>query len=84
MATVHILLAEHFSVPGLIVGAHATREGAVREAVECVNLMLADSPVKKTHQKATTENWQTVMEALQDYHGAQFCYADIIEKAVHP
>lgn len=80
MDAVFVIIAEHFEVPGKIVGAHATQRGAIEQAVDCLNLMLADSPVGTAHPKATPDNWEAVVNALQEYHGAQYCYVEILER----
>ena len=73
---IFILSAEHFHVPGLINKPFATMAGATVEAVELVNIMLKDSGAAP---RATADDWQKRVEWLQDKHGAQFCYVDILE-----
>ena len=73
---VHILTAEHFSVPGIITKAFADLAGAEAEAMDLTNLMLADNGQAKS---ANASNWRAKVEALQDEHGAEHCYVDIVE-----
>lgn len=75
---IHIVTAEHFSAPGLILKAFATAEGANAEAAELVNIMLNDSPMNSA-TSATADDWAGHIEALQDYHGAAHCYVEITE-----
>jgi hypothetical protein len=74
---VFVLSAEHFSVPGLILQAHATRASAEAEAVTLVNTMLTDSGWQPL---ASPIQWQHHVERLQDAHGAAHCYVEIDEK----
>lgn len=76
MTKIHILTAEHFHVPGLIVRAYRTYDNAEREAVELVNIMLKDSGKP---QDATRENWLDHHEALQSEYGAAHCYVVVDE-----
>lgn len=71
---VHVLAAEHFHVPGLVMKVFATVEAARREAADVTNIMLADNG---NTERATAEDWATYMERLQEQHGAQFCYVEI-------
>lgn len=73
---IHLLTAEHFSVPGLVTKAFATPQAATAEAVDLTNLMLKDSDWRPL---ATPVQWQHHVERLQDYHGAQYCYVEIAE-----
>lgn len=75
---VFILSAEHFSVPGLILQAHATRESAVAEAIELTETMVGDSPYLEW-EAVTDSTWESIVERLQDAHGAAHCYVEIAE-----
>lgn len=79
---IHIVTAEHFSVPGLILKAFATAEAANMEAAELVRIMRNDSPMERAPLSPTSENWPELLEALQDYHGAAHCYVEITETAL--
>lgn len=75
----YLLQAEHFSNPGRILTAHATRESAEDEAVELVNIMLHDDGHGHRCGRA---NWSDKIAYLQDKHGAQYCYVEIDEKEI--
>lgn len=75
---VFILSAEHFSVPGLILQAHATRESAVAEAIELTETMVGDTPYVEW-EAVTDSTWETIVGKLQDAHGAAHCYVEIAE-----
>ena len=72
---IFIVQAEHPTVPGIVLKSFATRAAAVAEAVELVNL-IAGTPA------ATADNWETVLEGLQDEHGAEHCDVWITEQEV--
>ena len=76
---IYLLRAEHFSQAGLIAKAYSTRAKANAEAVELTAILLKDSGSKS---KATLSNWESHVAALQDEHGAQYCYVEIDELAV--
>lgn len=81
---VFILSAEHFSVPGLVLQAHATKASAVAEAVELVKTMLKDCEYPHRFKAGiTASNWQDAIEWLQDVHGAAHCYVEIAETELH-
>lgn len=75
---IFILSAEHFSVPGLILQAHATRESAVAEAIELTETMVGDSPYVEW-EAVTDSTWEAIVGKLQDAHGAAHCYVEIAE-----
>lgn len=72
---VFVTIAEHFSQPGTLIKVHATKESAVAECVDNINIMLRDHA--ESHggklQIATAANWEKRLEFLQDYHGARDC-----------
>lgn len=74
---IHLVEAEHFSVPGLIRKAYHSLDDANREAAEIVNIMLADT-TSMAGDSCTAKDWGTYMAKLQDYHGAQYCYVMIV------
>jgi len=73
---IHLLRAEHFSVPGIITKAFATSGAAEDAAMSLVNIMLKDNGQA---QSANASNWRSKVEALQDEHGAAHCYVEIEE-----
>jgi hypothetical protein len=82
--TIHLMTAEHYATPGLVVRVCATRVKAVAEALACVNIMLADMRKYSVDWPAvdTEAAMEAAIERLQDYHGAEHCYADISEHEV--
>lgn len=76
---VYLMAAEHFSTPGLVIRICASRELAVKEALACVNIMLADSKMKPVIDEADME---VALTYLQNVHGAAHCYAEISEHAL--
>jgi hypothetical protein len=76
---VYLMIAEHYSIPGLIVRVCATRDRAVKEAIGCINMMLTDND--EASVKTETE-MLTAIERLQDEYGAAHCYAEISEHEV--
>jgi len=83
MPTIHLLLAEHFRTPGVVMSAHASDASARIEAAELVNVMLKDSGSTSTADPAT---WERHLSALQEEHGAAHCYVEITRlevKATH-
>jgi hypothetical protein len=76
---VYLMIAEHYSIPGIITRVCATRDKAIAEAMECVNIMLRDSGRKPVE---TETEMDAAIERLQDEHGAAYCYAEISEHAV--
>ena len=76
---VHLMIAEHYSNPGLVVRVCCTREKALSEALVCVNIMLKDSDMKPVISEA---DMQIAIKYLQDLHGAAHCYAEISEHEV--
>jgi hypothetical protein len=79
MQTIYITEAEHFSIPGRPINAHATRALAVADAVELTNIMLKDNGQVAD---ATTKTWEERIDKLQDEHGAAHCYVEIRELTV--
>ncbi len=80
--TVHILQAEHFSVPGRITKIFAGKSAADREAARLANVMRDDTDLEDLDEDdvppvATPENWSSVLEWLQGVHGAAHCYIDV-------
>lgn len=73
---IHLLEAEHFSVPGRIVRAFTNAAYANRAAVDLVNSMLTDNG---NQALASPVNWKHHIDRLQDEHGAQFCYVEVNE-----
>jgi hypothetical protein len=82
--TVYLVTAEHFNVPGFINQPFASKEGATAEAVNLINLMLKDTSAKRKPKPATAETWESVLDWLQDYHGAQYCFVEIAATEVKP
>ena len=76
---VFLMMAEHYSTPGLVVRVCATRARAVSEAIACVNVMLKDNGDPLV---ATESAMEFALERLQDEHGAAHCYAEISEHEV--
>lgn len=74
---IHIVTAEHFNVPGLVLKAFATAEAANAEATELVNIMVNDSDMEADGDEPG--DWQAWLARLQDYHGAAHCYVEITE-----
>ena len=72
---IFIVQAEHPTVPGIVLKSFATRAAAVAEAVKLVNL-IAGTPA------ATAENWEAVLEGLQEEHGAEHCDVSITKQDV--
>lgn len=72
----------HWDIPGVNRYAHESREGATVAAVRLVEMLRNDSPAKLP--KATAENWESVLEKLQDRHGAQYCFVTIYEMELEP
>lgn len=89
---VYLMTAEHWSVPGLVISAHATLDGAIAAAVEAAAIMVNDHNEAHTDgsiedgfiQPPTAETWPQVVEALQDYHGAQYVYVEVNSLPVQP
>lgn len=77
MATVYLLIAEHHTVAGRILEAHATADSANARAADLVRIMAGDSPAARHLDPVTRDNWQAVLERLQDYHGAAHCFVEI-------
>jgi len=81
MTTIFLVVAENPCCPPAIIRPFATREGAEKEVVELVNIMLGDA----CHPAdADIGNYEARIESLQDEHGAQFCYAYIDEQELRP
>lgn len=76
---VHVLQAEHFSVPGIVTKVFGTDAAAQIEAMALVNCMLNDSG---RAQSANASNWHSKLEELQEEHGAAHCYVDIAPHTV--
>lgn len=76
-----VILAEHHTVPGIVVSVHETPEGATVEAVSLVDTMWHDAG-KKTH--TTAANWERRLEILQDEYGAAHCYVEVHEREIQP
>lgn len=72
---IFIVQAEHPTVPGIVLKSFATRAAAVAEAVNQVNL-IAGTPA------ANAENWEAILEGLQEEHGAEHCDVSITEQDV--
>lgn len=72
--TVHVVMAETFSVPGLRISVHMTEQGANAAAAHLTNLILEQDGRKPS---ATPGNWQAKAEAMSDKHGASECYVAI-------
>ncbi|HUD89960.1 hypothetical protein [Sphingobium sp.] len=77
MATVWIVTAEHFRIPGIITSVHTSNAGAQIRALELVNQILSDTSSDMKPEPATVENWLAVIDWLEDYHGAGHCYVDV-------
>ena len=73
---VFLLLAEHFSVPGQVQKVFVSLDAAEAEGVELTNTMLQDNGRSKS---ATTSNWRSKLEELQEEHGENDCYIEINE-----
>lgn len=83
MPTIHLLLAEHFRTPGVVMSAHESDASARIEAAELVNVMLKDSGSTSTADPTT---WERHIATLQEEHGAAHCYVEITRlevKATH-
>ena len=80
MSTVWIVIGEHPFVGGTITSAYASEELANGAAAELVNIMLNDTDWPK---KATPHNWPDHVKDLQDFHGAQFCNVEVLERKIH-
>jgi hypothetical protein len=76
---VYLMIAEHYSIPGVVTRVCDTWDKAVAEAIECVNAMLRDSGRKPVETQAEMD---AALERLQDEHGAAYCYAEISEHTV--
>lgn len=76
---IHLVTAEHFSVPGLITKAFMQEADAMAEAAELVNIMLKDDG---QDPDADSNQWGIHLELLQDTHGAAHCYVEINEVLV--
>lgn len=61
---------EHFSNPGHIMKHFTDKQAATAEAVDLVNIMLADTGWQKL---ASPLQWEHHLTRLQDEHGAQYC-----------
>lgn len=72
-----LLTAEHFHIPGQVCRAFATRELAEAEAVDLVDTMWRDSG-----SETTADNWEWRLATLQDEHGSDSCYVDLVELPV--
>lgn len=79
MPIIHLVLAEHFRTPSMVMSAHASDASARAEAVKLVNGMLEDNGSTKAAEAAT---WERYIAALQDEHGAAHCYVEIIRLEV--
>ncbi|MCL8382076.1 hypothetical protein [Xanthobacter aminoxidans] len=77
---VHILTAEHFSVPGIIVKVFASMAGAEAEACALANIMLKDAGEKPDADAST---WQESVTFLQEVYGAAHCYVEIAPHEVY-
>lgn len=71
---VYLVIAEHFSIPGLVVRVYESWADARNECVELVNIMLKDSG---GCPNATGADWERRLETLQDEHGAAHCYVEL-------
>lgn len=77
---VWVVEAEHPMTPGRIVKVCASRDKAVRMAIEFTDLM----PQRGKKKKAAPDNWESIVEKVQDEHGAQYCYVEITPHEVLP
>lgn len=77
---VYVLIAEHQTVPGVVIEVHATKASADASKLELVRVMLKDA-----HRVAIALAPDTVdraIESLQDEFGAAHCYVEISEHEV--
>lgn len=83
MHLIHLILAEHFRTPGMVMSAHASDASARAEAAKLVNGMLEDNGSTPAAEAAT---WERHLATLQEEHGAAHCYVEITRlevKATH-
>lgn len=85
MSKIYLVEAEHFSVPGRPLKAFKTREAAVVEAIDLVNIMLRDRAIRDQAAWLSTvpETWEADLADLQEEFGAAHCYVEIHELKVH-
>lgn len=69
---IYLVVAEHYSVPGIVTKAFDTEDKAKIECVELTNIMLTDSKMPN----AGISNWEGCMAVLQDLYGAAHCYVE--------
>lgn len=79
---IFITQGEHPFVPGTPLTAHTTHGGAADAAVALVQIIADD--VRRVNEMdlpatVTAENWESVLEQVQEYHGAQTCAVWIVE-----
>lgn len=73
-----VILAEHHTVPGIVVDVHETRAGALVQAIALADVMWRDAGKKGLATDAG--NYERRLEMLQDEYGAAHCYVEIHEK----
>lgn len=77
--TLYTVQGDHFSNPGHVMKPFTDRIAATAEAVDLVNIMLADSGWQKL---ASPVQWEHHLERLQEEHGAQYCNVWIDESEI--
>jgi hypothetical protein len=78
MTNIILVVAEHYSVPGIVTKAFDNEDKAKRECVSLVNIMLDDMGMPN----ADIANWEGCLAILQDIHGAAHCYVEYQSIAV--
>jgi hypothetical protein len=80
MTEVYLVTAEHPTVPGVVHHVCRSHAQAIRRAVELANDILdsqTDVMVDVDLPVATADNWETVLDPVQEWHGEANCYVDI-------
>lgn len=75
MPTIYVVMGEHQTVPGIATFAYSTIESAQRRAVKMVTIMAKDSRIERV---IDLENWESTVDELQERHGANGCYVEIV------
>jgi hypothetical protein len=82
--TIHIVMAEHYSVPGLVMRLYTDKDRAVAEAVELTNLILKDfcEIREEDYTPATADTWEAALESVPESFGDANCYVCIREETL--
>lgn len=83
--TLHVMQAEHFSVPGQALSVHESKAGAERAAAEAVRVMRADHVAAHGEgcPEVAGDDFAACIAYLQDFHGAAHCYAEVTATPLH-